>query len=473
MCPVFDNSFARLPAPFYARLAPEPVPAPAPLALNRALAARLGFDADWLASPEGTAMLAGNALPAGAEPVAQAYAGHQFGHFVPSLGDGRAILLGEIVAADGARCDLVLKGAGRTPFSRGGDGRAWLGPVLREYLLSEAMAALGVPSTRALAAVATGGRVIREGQARPGAVLVRVAASHIRIGTFQYFAARGDEENLRTLCNHVISRHYPQATGALDLLAQVISAQARLVAQWMSFGFIHGVMNTDNMAISGETIDYGPCAFLDDYHPQKVFSAIDTQGRYAYANQPQIALWNLAQLASALLPLIGAGAAAIEAAQAALDRFVPAYQGEWLARMGRKIGLAAAQAEDRGLIEGLLSRMASERADFTRSFAGLMRGTARDEFLDPAAFDGWEPQWRARLAQERDPQAVMEAANPLRIARNHRVEAAIAAALAGDLAPFESLGAALAAPFTADPALAGFEAAPWPEERVSRTFCGT
>lgn len=470
---MFDNSFARLPAPFYARLSPEPVPAPAPLALNRALAARLGFDPDWLAGPEGTAMLAGNALPDGAEPLAQAYAGHQFGHFVPSLGDGRALLLGEIVTAEGARFDLVLKGAGRTPFSRGGDGRAWLGPVLREYILSEAMAALGVPSTRALAAVATGGRVIREGMARPGAVLARVAVSHIRIGTFQYFAARGDEASLRKLCNHLILRHYTQANGALDLLEQVILAQARLVAQWMSFGFIHGVMNTDNMAISGETIDYGPCAFLDDYHPRKAFSAIDTQGRYAYANQPQIALWNLAQLASALLPLIGTGEAALEAAQAALDRFVPAYQGAWLALMGRKIGLAAATEADRGLIEGLLARMASERADFTRSFTGLMRSTARDEFLDPAAFDGWAPQWAARLAQERDPQAVMAAANPLRIARNHRVEAAITAALAGDLAPFHALNAALAAPFTADPALAEFEAAPWPEERVTRTFCGT
>ncbi len=467
----FDPSYARLPARFHARLPPTPVAAPAPIVLNRALAIRLGLDPDWLAGPAGTAMLAGNLVPEGAEPIAQAYAGHQFGGFVPQLGDGRAILLGEIVAPDGARFDLVLKGAGPTPFSRGGDGRAWLGPVLREYLVSEAMAALGVPTTRALGAVLTGEPVYRDGLARPGAVLARVAGSHIRVGTFEYFAAREDEEALATLCNQTILRHYPQADGPLGLLVAMVDAQARLVAQWMSFGFIHGVMNTDNCALSGETIDYGPCAFLDAYHPRKVFSSIDRMGRYAYANQPQIALWNMAQLASCLLPLIPGDAVA--QAQAALDGFSPVYQAEWLARMGRKIGLAAATPDDLPLIEGLLSRMASEGADFTRTFRGLSTGAARAEFADPAAFDTWEPLWRARLAQEADPGAVMAQANPVRIPRNHRIEAAITAAVAGDFAPFHRLFAASARPFAPDPATLDLEAAPTEAERVARTFCGT
>jgi uncharacterized protein YdiU (UPF0061 family) len=469
----FDNRFARLPEPFFARQTPTPVAAPGAVAVNRALAARLGLDADWLEGPEGTAMLAGNLLPEGAEPIAQAYAGHQFGGFVPQLGDGRAILLGEVLAPEGLHFDLVLKGAGRTPFSRGGDGRAWLGPVLREYVVSEAMAALGVPTTRALAAVTTGQTVYRDGFLKPGAVLARVAASHVRVGSFQYFAARGDEAALQTLVAFTISRHFPEAEGALGLLSAVVDAQARLLAQWMSFGFIHGVMNTDNMAVSGETIDFGPCAFLDEYHPRKVFSAIDRGGRYAYAQQPQIALWNLVQLGSCLLPLIGAGADAVASAQAVLDGFAPAYQAQWLARMGRKIGLADAGAQDLPLIESLLARMATERADFTRSFRGLATGTARAEFIDPAAFDTWEPGWRARLAQEADPGAVMAAANPVRIPRNHRIEAMIEAAVAGDLAPFHRLNEALAAPFEASEALADHEAAPTAEERVTQTFCGT
>lgn len=469
----FDNSYARLPDTFFARLPPEPVAAPGLMALNRALAARLGMNAEALESPEGVAALAGNALFEGAEPIAQAYAGHQFGGWVPSLGDGRAILLGEVLAPDGARYDIALKGAGRTPFSRRGDGRAWLGPVLREYVVSEAMAALGVPTTRALAALSTGEQVVRDGFARPGAVFVRVAASHIRVGTFQYFAARGDTDALTTLTNHVILRHYPDVQGPLGLLGAVVARQADLIAQWMALGFIHGVMNTDNMTVSGETIDYGPCAFMDAYHPKKVFSSIDAQGRYAYANQPQIALWNLAQLASSLLPLVGEGEAAVEEASAVLDGFIPAYQDAWLRRMGAKIGLAAAQPEDRALIESLLGRMASEGADFTRTFRGLSTGRARDEFTDPMAFDTWEPEWRARLAREADPAAVMAAANPVRIARNHRVEQAIAAAVAGDLGPFHALNAALASPFDPAPELAAFEAAPWPEEVVRRTFCGT
>ncbi|WP_444461948.1 protein adenylyltransferase SelO [Rhodobacter capsulatus] len=469
----FDPSYARLPERFFARQDPTPGAAPAPVVVNRALAARLGIDAGWLESAEGTAVLAGNLVPAGAEPIAQAYAGHQFGGFVPQLGDGRAILLGELVAPDGMRFDWVLKGAGRTPWSRGGDGRAWIGPVLREYLVSETMAAFGVPTTRALGAVLTGQGVYRDGFSRPGAVIARIAASHIRVGTFEYFAARGDLEALATLCDYTLSRHYPEAEGPLGLLAAAVAAQARLVAQWLSFGFIHGVMNTDNCALSGETIDYGPCAFLDAYHPQKVFSSIDRQGRYAYANQPQIALWNLAQLASCLLPLIGPEAAAVEQAQAVLDGFAPAYQAEWLYRMGRKIGLARATPEDRPLIESLLARMASEGADFTRTFRGLATGRAREEFADPAAFDTWAPGWQARLRREVVPQAVLSAANPVRIPRNHRLEEVIAAAVAGDFAPFRQLQAALAHPFDPAPEFTAYEAAPTAEERVARTFCGT
>ncbi|MFP1645195.1 protein adenylyltransferase SelO [Pontitalea aquivivens] len=469
----FDNSYARLPGRFYARQAPVPVAAPGLVAVNRALASRLGLDAGWLESPAGVAMLAGNAVPQGAEPLAQAYAGHQFGGWVPQLGDGRAILLGEIVAPDGARFDLQLKGAGRTPFSRGGDGRAWLGPVIREYVMSEAMAALGLPTTRALAAVTTGEPVLRGTDAMPGAVLARIAASHIRVGTFQYFAARNDEDGLRALCNHMIKRHYPQADGPLGLLRAVVAAQARLIAGWMSSGFIHGVMNTDNMALSGETIDYGPCAFMDAYHPGRVFSSIDRGGRYAYANQPQIGAWNLAQFATCLLPLMGEREAAIEAATEAVHGFGPAFQAEWLARFGAKIGIAAATGADLDLIETLLSRMALLRADFTRTFRGLLDGTARAEFAEPDAFDQWAGLWRDRLAQEADPRAVMAAANPARIPRNHRVEEAIQAAVAGDLAPFHRLNAALARPFEDDPALADYSLAPRPDQIVHRTFCGT
>ncbi|KEO60611.1 protein adenylyltransferase SelO [Thioclava indica] len=472
----FDNSYARLPAGFFEPQPADPVPDPALVALNRDLAARLGLDGDWLAGPEGLAMLAGNAMPEGAEPIAQAYAGHQFGGFVPRLGDGRAVLLGEVVAPDGARFDLALKGSGRTAFSRGrSDGRAWIGPVLREYVLSEAMAALGVPTTRALAAVTTGATVSRDGRQRPGAILTRVAASHMRVGTFQYFAARGDTDALETLCNYAITRHYPDADGPLGLLRAVAAAQGELIAAWMSFGFVHGVMNTDNMAISGETIDYGPCAFLDEYHPRKVFSSIDQFGRYAFGQQPQIAIWNLAQLATSLLPLMGEKDAAIEAASAAVDSFIPIYQAAWLKRFGAKIGLADASEDDLPLIHSLLERMATEQADFTRVFSALWRDpdAARTEFTESLAFDQWAEDWRARLQDEPDPRAVMARANPQRIARNHQVEAMIEAALAGDYDPFHNLNAALADPFVSDARFLKYETAPRPKERVSRTFCGT
>jgi uncharacterized protein YdiU (UPF0061 family) len=473
----FDNSYARLPDRFHARLAPEPVPEPRLIALNRPLAAALGLDPDALAGPEGVAMLAGNALPAGAEPIAQAYAGHQFGGFVPQLGDGRAILLGEVIDRQGRRQDIQLKGSGRTPFSRMGDGRAWLGPVLREFLVSEAMAALGVPTTRALAAVATGDWVFREDRL-PGAVLTRVAESHIRVGTFQFFAARRDIDGLRLLFEHIRDRHYPQAETPLELLRAVIAAQARLVAHWMGLGFIHGVMNTDNCHVGGLTIDYGPCAFMDAYHPDTVFSSIDRQGRYAYANQPQIAVWNLAQFASTLLPLMGEDLnAAIEEATAAVHEFPDLYAAEWLARFRAKIGLAETREGDAALIETLLSRMAVQGADFTRVFRGLVRGTAREEFAEPEAWDAWARDWEVRLAAEgRDVAAARTAAaaaNPARIPRNHRVEEAIRAAVSGDLGPFERLHAALADPFAEDAALTDLEAAPQPAERVRATFCGT
>ena len=463
----FDNSYTRLPARLYVRQTPTPVRAPELFAWNAGLADRLGIAGD----PD-AAILAGNRLPEGAEPIAQAYAGHQFGGWVPQLGDGRAVLLGEVIAPDGARFDLALKGAGQTPFSRRGDGRAALGPVLREYIVSEAMAALGVPTTRALAATLTGEVVWRD-TAQPGAVLARVAASHIRIGTFQYLAARQDAEGLAALTDHVIARHHPAAEGALGLLDSVIAAQAALVAQWMALGFIHGVMNTDNMTVSGETIDYGPCAFVDGFHPETVFSSIDQYGRYAWINQPAIAHWNLAQLASCLVPLIGPDDTAIPAATAALSRFPDLYRAAWLARFGAKLGLAAPTPEDAPLIEDLLRFMAEPRADFTRVFAGLATGRAAAEFADPTAFADWERRWSARLSRETGAEARMRAANPVLIPRNHRVAQAIAAAEQGDAAPFHRLVAALSRPFNADAETEDLAQAPAPAEAVTQTFCGT
>ncbi|SPH18358.1 hypothetical protein DEA8626_01895 [Defluviimonas aquaemixtae] len=468
----FDNSYARLPDRFFVRQKPVPVAEPGLIAVNDALARRLGLDPAALAAPEGVAMLSGNAVPEGAAPLAQAYAGHQFGGWVPQLGDGRAILMGEVVAPDGARFDIQLKGAGQTPFSRRGDGRAWIGPVIREYIVSEAMAALGVPTTRALAAVTTGEPVWRE-SALPGAVLARVAASHVRVGTFQFFAARQDAEALKLLTEHVINRHYPDADGPLALLDAVVAAQARLLARWMSLGFIHGVMNTDNMAISGETIDYGPCAFMDAYHPAKVFSSIDQFGRYAYANQPRIAVWNLAQFASCLLPLMGDEEPAIEAATASINRFPDIYQPEWLRLFRAKIGLATEAEGDDTLIEDLLTLMAEGQADFTRTFRGLADGGARAEFADPTGFDAWAARWTDRVAREDDPKDRMCRANPFVIPRNHQVEAAIQAAVKGDYEPFSRLNDVLSTPFGENPGAAEYALAPTPDEEVRRTFCGT
>ena len=466
--PRFDNSYTKLPARMFARTAPAGSPAPQLIALNRPLATRLGLDGDWLAGPEGLAMLSGNAFPEGAASIAQAYAGHQFGHLSPQLGDGRALMIGEVVAPDGKRFDLQLKGAGRTPFSRQGDGKSWLGPVLREYLDSEFMAAMGVPTTRALAAVATGERVQRE-TALPGGIMTRVAASHIRVGTFEYFGIRGDVDATRALTEHVIARHFPDATSPQALLEAVIAAQAELIAQWMSLGFIHGVMNTDNMAISGETIDYGPAAFMDGYHPGMVFSSIDRNGRYAWGEQPHVAIWNLAQFASCLIPLMGADEeAAVDGATRAVHSFPEIYQAAWLRRFAAKIGLKPS-AKAKALIDRLLDLMASERADFTRVFAGLATGAARDEFMNRAAFDEWTADWQAA----RPDAELMSATNPVRIPRNHRIEEAIQAAVAGDFQPFHRLDAALHAPFERRPDWDDLARAPVEAERVTRTFCGT
>jgi serine/tyrosine/threonine adenylyltransferase len=478
----FDNLYARLPDRFYARLDPTPVAAPKLVRVNGTLAETLGIDPGELASSEGLAVLAGNHVPPGAEPMALAYAGHQFGHFVPQLGDGRANLLGEVVGRDGIRRDIQLKGSGPTPFSRRGDGRAALGPVLREYLISEAMAALGVPTTRTLAAVTTGEAVWRE-RILPGAVLTRVAASHIRVGTFQYFAAQGDKDGVRLLADHAIARHYPEAAGATNpyraFLDGVIARQADLVARWLQIGFIHGVMNTDNCSIAGETIDYGPCAFMDAYDPGAVFSSIDHHGRYAYGNQPRIVLWNLARLAECLLPLLeGNQEAAIDALSAFAQRFQAAYFGG----LRRKIGLLTEQEGDDDLTQSLLKLMAADGADFTLTFRRLCDAAegpggdaaVRALFKDVGAYDAWAERWRVRLAGETEPSIVMSAVNPAFIPRNHLVETALAAAVEhGDFQPFEDLLGVLARPYQDDPGLARYASPPGDGERVLQTFCGT
>ncbi len=457
----FDNSYARLPEQFYARHEPDRVATPRIVRVNRDLAALLGLDPDALDAD----LLAGNRIPDGAEPLAQAYAGHQFGHFSPRLGDGRAILLGEIVAPDGNRYDIQFKGSGRTPFSRGGDGRAAIGPVLREYLLGEAMHALGIPTTRALAAITTGEMVRRETML-PGAILTRVAASHLRVGTFQFFAAQADPASVRTLADYAIARHYPDLAGDYQaFLEAVIARQADLIAQWMLVGFIHGVMNTDNMAISGETIDYGPCAFMDHYDPATVFSSIDQAGRYAYGRQPRIAAWNLARLAEALLPLLGLDRdAGVVAAQAALATFGPRFETAYLGGLRRKIGLATEQPGDDDLTQDLLRLMEEANADWTNTFRNLADGIGISE--------EWSARWRARLAQEPAP-LDLHAVNPLYIPRNHLVEAALTAATAGDYAPFEELLAVITSPYDRRPGLDRFAQPPLPEERVLATFCGT
>jgi uncharacterized protein YdiU (UPF0061 family) len=483
----FDNTYARLPERFYRRVAPAPVAQPSLIKLNEALARQLGLDIAALRSSAGVAMLVGNQVPEGAAPLAMAYAGHQFGAFVPQLGDGRAILLGEVRDAMGQRYDIQLKGSGRTPFSRTGDGRAWLGPVLREYLVSEAMHALGVPTTRALAAVATGESVYREALL-PGAVLSRVARSHVRIGTFEYFLARRDTEALAELADYVIDRHYPEARAAqgryLALLEGVIARQADLVAQWLAVGFIHGVMNTDNMSVAAETIDYGPCAFMDSYDPGQVYSSIDHQGRYAYGNQPRIAQWNLARLAQALLPLIDPDETrAMELAQAAIDAFPGRFEQAFRERFRWKVGLFEAREDDADLINDLLQRMAEAGADFTNTFRALCEAAqgsdtrVRQLIGGGAAFDGWLSRWQERMAREAmspaERAAAMRRVSPAVIPRNHRVEATLAAAVSGDFAPFEELLEVLSDPWSDRPDDDLYTLPPEPHEVVRQTFCGT
>ncbi len=484
------SSYAGLPERFFARVNPVPVAKPRLLRFNHALGEELGLDIGDLDAEALAGTFSGNVIPRGAEPIAMAYAGHQFGHFVPQLGDGRAILLGEVQGRAGMRRDIHLKGTGRTPFSRDGDGRAALGPVLREYLVSEAMHALGIPATRALAAVATGEPVFRE-EALPGAILTRVAASFVRVGTFQYFAARDDVDAVRLLANYVIDRHYPEAKTDeqpyLALLRAVTNAQASLIARWMHVGFIHGVMNTDNMAVSGETIDFGPCAFLDVYDPAAVFSSIDRQGRYAYGNQPHAALWNLARFAETLLPIIDAGAdRAVELASEALATFSSRFSDLSLAGVRRKLGLSSREDGDAALAEDLLDAMHRNQADFTLTFRRLCdaaEGEAGDAgvrslFVNPREYDEWAGRWRGRMAREPlEPRARAEAmrqVNPAVIPRNHRIQQVIDAAAEGqDFEPFAKLSAVLSQPYRSPEGFESYADPPQPEERVHKTFCGT
>ena len=479
-----EHSYAQLPERFYARLAAKPGPPPELLALNAELAQILGIDLAVLSSEQTIAMLGGRVYPDGLQPIAMAYAGHQFGGFSPQLGDGRALLLGEIVNAAGKRFDLHIKGSGRTPFSRNGDGKAALGPVIREYLVSEAMHALGVPTTRALAALSTGEMVYRE-QAFPGGLIVRVAASHIRVGTFEYFSSRGDHEALRLLTDYAIKRHAPHFLSEPEpiklWLEWVIEQQAKLIAHWLSLGFIHGVMNTDNCAVSGETIDYGPCAFMDEFHPQCVFSAIDQQARYAWTNQPSVGQWNMTRFAETLLPLLAEEPEqAREIAQSALATFSEIFHRHYLSRFRSKLGISATAFTDDGAlwIKTTLGMMADQRMDFTQFFRDLTRhaenandhnihGHFSSVTIAQSWLDDWKTKHDAALVDE------MKQHNPVRIPRNHRIEAVIQAAYEGDLTPFQEATQALRNPYQEIPEFSHWENAPLPQERVLQTFCGT
>ena len=486
----FDNSYARLPDIFFAPVDPTPVEAPRLIAFNRALADELGLYADML-ERHGAGYFSGNVALPGSLPIAMAYAGHQFGQFVPRLGDGRAILLGEVIDRNGKRRDIQLKGAGQTPYSRRGDGRAALGPVLREYIISEAMHALGIPTTRALAAVTTGQPVYRD-RVLPGAVFTRVAASHIRVGTFQFFAARGETDNVSVLADHVIDRHYAELSGVespyLALLDAVADRQAALIARWLGVGFIHGVMNTDNMTISGETIDFGPCAFMDHYDPRTVFSSIDQNGRYAFGNQPMIGQWNIARLAEAMLAILDEDQdRAVEAANAAVARFIERFQDHWKAVIRAKLGLGADEQDiDQSLIRDLLVTLYEQKADYTLAFRRLSDAAENGEadaslgrlLEDPDALTPWLAAWRERLAQDATPPqeraAAMRAVNPAFIPRNHKVEEALAAAVDhGDFSLFEALNDVLSKPYEDQPGFAAYAEPPKPGEEITATFCGT
>ncbi len=485
-----DDSFARELVGLHQPWRAEPVSDPMLVIVNEALALELGIDVEALRSPAGVAILAGNDAPAGVTTVAQAYAGHQFGGYSPRLGDGRALLLGEFVADDGTRCDLHLKGSGRTPFARGGDGRAALGPMLREYVIAEAMHALGIPTTRALAVVATGDTIVREVEGRhaevPAAILARVASSHLRVGTFQFAAATGERELLEQLTDYAIGRHVPEAADAdipaLALFDHVVSVQASLVAKWMAVGFIHGVLNTDNTTISGETIDYGPCAFMDAYDPATVFSSIDHGGRYAYGNQPAIITWNLARLAEAMLPLFDADTdTAIAAATEVLQTFPARFQAAWSVEMHAKLGLAADVPAGDDVIGDLLALMAEQRVDYTmclRALSSAVRGDetpARSLFADPEAFDAWSTRWLALVGDDRDAIAErMDGVNPIYVPRNHIVEEVLTAASWGDHDALDELLDVVTHPFDERPGLDRY-ARPAPSDAMAgyRTFCGT
>ncbi|WP_163103242.1 protein adenylyltransferase SelO [Peribacillus alkalitolerans] len=478
----FDNSYSRLPERLFTIQNPTPVREPKLAFFNVSLAKSLGLNAEALQSVEGVAVFAGNEIPEGASPLAQAYAGHQFGHF-NMLGDGRAILLGEQITASGKRFDIQLKGPGRTPYSRGGDGRAALGPMLREYIISEAMHALGIPTTRSLAVLTTGETIYRETKL-PGAILTRVADSHLRVGTFQYVAQWGTVEELRILADYTLKRHYPEVEANEDryisLLEEVIERQAALITQWQLVGFIHGVMNTDNMTISGETIDYGPCAFMDAYDPATVFSSIDRQGRYAYGNQPYIAVWNLARFAEALLPLLhDEQEHAVKLAEDALAKFTGLFQSHWLAGMRAKLGLFNEEEQDETLIKDLLDMMQEHKADYTNTFRALTFGKGEEEELfNSTEFTQWHVKWQERLGRQEESKEsskeLMQMRNPAVIPRNHRVEEALEAAVEkGDYSVMEKLLAVLANPFAHTPNYEEYCTLPGPSDRPYRTFCGT
>jgi len=482
-----DNLYVRELEGLYEPWTAAPAPAPELLILNEQLAAELGVDPDALRAPEGVAVLVGNAVPDGATPVAQAYSGHQFGGFSPRLGDGRALLLGELLDVHGHRRDLHLKGSGRTPFARGGDGKAAVGPMVREYVMGEAMHALGIPTTRALAVVATGEQVRRE-TLLPGAVLSRVAASHLRVGTFEYAAASGKPGLVRRLADHAIARHHPHAQEAenpyLALFESVVEVQAALIARWMLVGFVHGVMNTDNMTISGETIDYGPCAFMDAFDPATVFSSIDHGGRYAYGNQPPVAQWNLARLAETLLPLIDLETdAAVASATTVLQSFPSRYAEHWGRGMRAKLGLPGAGPEDDTLIEELLGLLHAQDVDYSSCLRALSRvlcgdaAPARALFADPVAFDVWSERWLARVSEQSSGlptiAAAMDRVNPVYIPRNHHVEDALTMASVGDLAPAQRLLDVLARPFDERPGLEDYAGPAPASDGAYRTFCGT
>jgi uncharacterized protein YdiU (UPF0061 family) len=466
----FDNTYANLPANFYSKLAAKTVSNPSLIAYNGPLAMELGITGGN--DQELTEIFSGNKIAAGSDPLAQLYSGHQFGQYNPQLGDGRALLLGETIGSDGVRRDIQLKGSGPTPYSRSGDGRAWLGPVLREYLVSEAMHALGIPTTRALAAVLSGELVLRE-KLFPGAILTRVASSHIRIGTFQIYAAQRDWTSLRTLLDYTVARHYPNVEGPLGFLRAVIKAQAALIPKWMGVGFIHGVMNTDNCQVAGETIDYGPCAFMDRYHPMQVYSSIDRMGRYSYSTQPDIAVWNMAQLATALVPLMPDGDEAIQAFTKAIHAMPELISQNWRTIFAAKLGISAVQREDEGLINALLTLMTDGQADFTNTFAALGSTSARDQFIEPKKYDIWETEWQTRIATEKNPHALMAKSNPVLIPRNHRIEEMISAAIIGDYAPFQRLQRALSAPFEQNSEFSDLRLGPSVAQEVKATFCGT